>query len=1208
MTTEQKATNSESYIVGIGASAGGMEALHELFDNTPADTGFSYVVIQHLSPDYKSLMSELLAKHTMMPVIEAGDNMRAEPNTVYVIPAKKLLTIKNGHLKLVTKEKNHHPNNAVDVFFESLAEEAREKAIAIVLSGTGTDGTKGIAAVKKNNGLVIVQDPVSAAFDGMPNSAIASGCADMVLPPEMISDELIEYLKDIPVLKKFTEFNQRDESILRDLLNGVKQVTGNDFTHYKRPTLFRRLAKRMSELSCKTLDDYKHFISDNQDELKSLGREFLINVTKFFRDTEAFDFLRVAVLPEIIANKKDKDTIKVWSMACSTGEEAYSIAIMFYELLGRERINEMQVKIFATDIDAQALDTASKGVYSAQIEKEVSPDLLEKYFVKDGSHYRVTSELRRLVVFAKHDILKDPPLSKVDLVLCRNMLIYFDSYLQAKVLHKIHFALNVDSYLFLGSSENIGALGAAMKEVSRKWKIFRCTTKTNVIESNVFVMPFGNKVNMMPGAPNTNPLKDVGELFKDTITEFRTIAGILIDKEFNVKHAVGNFKHFLQFPEEVFQFNLLKMVHSDLSVALGVHIRKSISTDEPVIARNVIVHEGKESRAVNVVIKPYLHSKNYTQPFLFVILEEAEKAGKKLKRPELTLQDHTEQLERELRESRESLQAIIEELESANEELQSNNEEMISTNEELQSTNEELQSLNEELHTVSAEHQSKIKELLDLNDDLDNYFRNSDTGQVFVDNKLLVRKFSPTIAPIINLISTDIGRSLVDITYNIDDRNFINDIKQVIRHGEKIEKEVKLDNNRYFLARISPYWKRDKTIDGAVINFTDISESKKLSGIIEAIVNSSTNGISAKKAIRDKSGKIVDFEFLTANATYCNMFGKVAAKIIGRPVTQVFPGVTKEYIARCASVVETGKPEKTENYLEEQDKWYESVIVQLDDGIVTTHTDVTEKKKAAELISQSYHDLQNTSQQLIDSNMQLERSNMDLMQFASVASHDLKEPLRKIQVFGNILTERLEGKFSEQELNYLTKITSASQRMQVLIEDVLTLSKLSNSELPRVEVDLKGTITRILDDLEITISERKAIIQVSELPVIHGVPGQIHQVFQNLISNALKFNDKKTPRISITAKDVNEQVLAEICPGSDPADFVMVEVTDNGIGFEEQYTDKIFGIFQRLNGRQFDGTGIGLAIVKKIIENHGGGIKANSEPGKWTTFCIFLPK
>ncbi|MCW3088179.1 MAG: chemotaxis protein [Sediminibacterium sp.] len=1206
---EEKIAQSPHHIVGIGASAGGMEALHELFDNMPPDTGFSFVVIQHLSPDYKSLMSELLAKHTMMQVFEATEGMPVKPNCVYVIPSKVLLTVKQGRLRLTEKIKNNQPNNAIDVFLESLAHEKLQHAIAIILSGTGTDGTKGIECIKLKGGLVIVQEPLSAAFDGMPTSAIASGFTDLVLTPEMIPDEMCEYLKESPLLKTFNEFSQKEEMILREVLLMVKQITGNDFTHYKRPTLFRRLAKRMSELNLRSIEEYKSYAAKNSEELQVLGREFLINVTRFFRDQDAFDQLRTQVIPAIFTEKKAKEQVKVWSVACSSGEEAYTTAMLFCDYMERNKLTDIQVKIFATDIDTQALETASRGVYGKQAEKEVPAFYLQKYFVKEGDQYRIITDIRKMVVFAKHDILKDPPFSKMDLVMCRNMLIYFDPYLQGKALQKIHFALNLDSFLFLGSSENEGILSTAMEEVNRKWKIYQCVSKKNMTENETFVLPPSAK--LYPSIP-TNPknaLNNLAEILKDTLMEDRIIAGIFTDKEFNVKQAIGNFKNFLEFPDGNFNFNLLKMVVPDMAVALGVHVRKAVATNQKVVVKKVALHEPTRVRYVNIIIKPYLHPKDYSQPFLFIVLEEQEPGTGIPADTEhvQTIGSHAGELEKELRETRENLQAIIEELESANEELQSSNEEMISTSEELQSTNEELQSLNEELHTVSAEHQSKIKELMELNDDLHNYFRNSEIGQIFIDKKMIVRKFSPSVSSIVNLISTDIGRSLVDITLNVQDLNFINDIKQVIKSSYPVEKEIILNDHRHFLMRISPYVKRDQSIDGTVINFIDITESKKLSGIIEGVFNSSVNGITAKRAVRNKQGKITDFEYLAINKAYEELFGKTARGLIGKTLKQVFPDVAKSHMDMCIEVVEKGKNIRSEHYQQSTDRWLETIAVKMFDGIVTTHSDITEKKKSSEVLALSYQELKNTSEQLVDSNTQLERSNMDLMQFASVASHDLKEPLRKIQVFANILQEKSRNKFNEDEMTYLNKIIRASGRMQTLIEDVLTLSKLSNNELPRAPIDLAQVIASIKEDLEITIKEKNAEVEIGELPVIPGVHGQLHQVFQNLISNSLKFNKKEVPKITIVEKPLTGKLLAEACiPNAENC--ACIQVQDNGIGFEGKYADKVFGIFQRLNGRQFDGTGIGLAIVKKIVENHGGCIRAKSAPEKGTTFTIYLPK
>ena len=1198
---------SPSHIIGIGASAGGMEAIHDLFDYMPVNTGFSFVVVQHLSPDHKSLMAELLSKHTEMQVREASENMMIEPDSIYVIPNKKLISISKGRLQLDEKVKSKSPNHAIDVFFESLAIDQKKKAIGIILSGTGTDGTKGLKAIKREGGLAIVQDPLTATFDGMPNSAVESGSPDIVLPPEMIGEELIEFIKDAPLVKSLNSFSERDENILREILDLLNKRTRHDFNHYKRPTLFRRLAKRMSELSIQQLMHYRDYIFEHEEEVKTLSREFLINVTKFFRDPEGYASLRTEVIPAILSPKKADDSIKVWIVACSSGEEAYSVGILFLEYF--EKIGKAfpNLKIFATDIDAEALETASRGVYTSDIKKDVPKEFLQKYFIQEGDFFRVIPELRKLVVFANHDVLQDPPFSRLDLIMCRNMFIYINTMLQRKALKKFHFALSINSYLMLGPSENIGILKDVTQEVNRKWKIYRCLTKRSLDSETVFV-PLENTVypKLQSVGGKNNPL-NLPEILKDTLLEDRKVALILIDRDYNVKQALGSYKSFLTFPEESFNFNLIRMVSSDLSVALGVAIRKSIAENTKCIMKHVALHEGDEVRSVNIIVKSYLQRTDFQHPFISIVIEDSAEpkpvrivSGSAIENNEQVLA-----LERELVETRENLQAVIEEMETVNEELQSSNEEMISTNEELQSTNEELQSLNEELHTVSAEHQLKIKELYELNDDLNNYFNNTEIGQVLVDGKMIIRKFSPAIKHMINLMEVDIGRSLVDITTNIKNVNFISEVSEVIRTANAKEKEVQSYSGNYYLMRLRPYVRRDKTMEGVVINFIDISQSKRLASIVEGIFESSTNGITAKRAIRDKSNKIVDFEYLAVNAAAEKMFNVKQSSLIGKRLLDIFKETPNEYLKVYSNVVETGISENMEFYQASDDRWYETTIVKMLDGIVTTHIDITDRKKNADLIAQSFKDLKVTSDKLSETNVQLERSNFDLMQFASVASHDLKEPLRKIQAFGNILQSKIKNKLSEGEQNYFSKIISASNRMQSLIDDVLTLSKLSNGSSIKEKTDLNKIIKQITEDLEITIREKNAVITSEPLPTIDAVPGQMHQVFQNLISNGLKFSDNGSPAISISPQAISQDQADNL--GINPQNYVNILVADNGIGFEDKYKEKIFGIFQRLHGRNYEGTGIGLAIARKIIENHGGFIFANGKVNKGARFHIILP-
>lgn len=1195
-----------NYIVGIGASAGGLEAIHDLFDYMPNNTGFSFIVIQHLSPDHKSLMAELLSKHTVMQVHEAEDGMVVMPNCIYVIPTKKIMTIQDGKLRLNEKLKSRLPNNAIDVFFESLAENSRKNAIGIILSGTGTDGSKGVESIKKCGGVVLVQDPLSASFNGMPNSAIETDCADLILPPEMMGEELLTYLKETPLLKSLSKLNSNDEIILKEIIDILRHSTRHDFTYYKRPTLLRRLAKRMSEVGINSIRDYKNFLVDREEEVKILSKEFLINVTKFFRDTEAFEILQTEVVPSLVESRKPDDTIKVWVVACSSGEEAYSLAMLFLEYFTSRNIVDTKFKIFATDIDSDALEIASRGVYSENIEKDVSPERLKKFFAREGKSYRALPDLRKHVVFANHDILKDPPFSHLDLITCRNMFIYINNILQQKILKKFHFALKLNSYLMLGPSENIDVLKESMEEVNRKWKLYRCINKAGLLDHENLIMPL-DKDNLYrtsrPVANSRNVLNHLTEIFKDTLLESHLMAAIFIDKEFNIKQAIGAYKNFLHFPEDNFNFNLLKLSSGDLAVALGVSVRKAASQNEKVIMKRVVLHEKDGTRQINLVVKPYLKQTEFQQAFLCVILEEVQlevKSQRVVTEQSIASLDRINELEQELIDTRGNLQAVIEEMETTNEELQSSNEEMISTNEELQSTNEELQSLNEELHTVSGEHQLKIKELLELNDDLNNYFSNSEIGQILVDKNLMIRKFSPAVTKMINLIEADLGRSITDITTNIKEFDFNEVIRNVSKTEIPVEKEIAVSNDRFYLMRVAPYLKRDKSVDGLVINFTNITESKKLSSIIEGIFICSNNGITAMKALRNSADKIIDFELLAINNAAEKFFGVKSSSVIGKSILTIFPDLDSQYIKLYATVTETDREANFEFYDKRTGKWYTVGVVKMLDGVVTTHVDITEKKKTADVIAKNYEELKHTTQQL-------ERSNFDLLQYASVASHDLKEPLRKIQAFGNILQSKIKDKLTIDELNYFNKIISSSSRMQKLIEDILSLSKLSDNGVAKEKVDLSKVTKNIIDDLEITIKEKKAHVEIGKLPVINAVTWQMHQLFQNLISNALKFSQKEdcVPNVTVAQREISEEEAREL--NIIPENYVCISVKDNGIGFENEYKDKIFGIFQRLNGRDYEGTGIGLAIAKKIIENHKGTITATGELNEGAEFSIFLP-
>ncbi len=1214
MPGKEKLTNKQlkitPYVVGVGASAGGLEAITSLFENVPDHTGFAFVVIQHLSPDHKSLMSELLARHTAMEVTEAAEGAALKPGRVYLLPSKKFMTVKNGRLHLHEKVKSTLPNNAIDVFFNSLAVEYKERAVGIVLSGTGTDGSKGLEIIKQNGGIAMVQDPLTAAFDGMPNSAISTEVADLILPPESMAEELLAYMNEPEGSKSVYVNGQVDERLLREMLLLIRKDTGHDFGYYKRPTLYRRLSKRLSELNIPDMTHYLEYLNQHPEEVRTICQEFLINVTRFFRDKEAFDVIRNKIIPAVMGDKRPGDAVKVWSVACSSGEEAYSLAMLFSEYMENCRLENVQVKIFATDIDKEVLEKASRGIYTKSSLQEIPSNLIAKYFEPEGDDYKVSMRLRKMVVFSFHDILRDPPFGRMDLISCRNMLIYINADSQKEILHKLHFALNLDGYLFLGSSEDLGIARNAMEEIDKKWRVYKCVSKSRLsnYESVFSAIEKRNMSFALPGAKPKNPYHHLSDLLKETLLEQQTVAGILIDPNMDVKQATGNYKNYINLPESGLNFNLLKLVPADLGIALSVAVRKALKDNETVTMRSVVVYLADRKVKVSITVKPWLQQKEYLQQFLFIAITEDSsepltETGKG--KPVAAGLGRMEDLEKELRETRENLQAVIEEVETANEELQSSNEEMLSTNEELQSTNEELQSLNEELHTVSAEHQLKIKELMELNDDMNNFFRNSDVGQILIDKKLIIRKFSPAVTRTVNLIDTDINRSISDITTRFNNLDLVADIKKVIAGNQALEKEIELGASTY-LMRIVPYIRQDKRSDGVVVNFIDITETKKLQVILETILDTTPSAINAKRAVRNQRGEIIDFEYIAANRALEKELKVSRGYMIGKTVHTLFPDLEEEHYRLYVQVVETGEPKYYEYYDDAADKWFDIVLVKMQDGLVTISTDVKEKKKAADIIAQSFEDLKITSGKLKNTNMELERSNMDLLQFASVASHDLKEPLRKIQTYGNMLYAKVKDKLVDSEINNLNKIIASSERMQRLIEDVLTLSKLSNREMPLQKVELSSVLNRIADDLEIIVKDKKAEIKIGHLPVINAVPGQMHQLFQNLISNALKFSNKHKPEIAINETSLPARLAEQI--NMNPNRYWCISVKDNGIGFEEEYSEKIFGIFQRLHGNNFEGTGIGLAICKKIIENHNGFLLAESEVDKGAEFFIVLPR
>lgn len=1362
MTNSTSIPDSEHYIVAIGASAGGLEAIHEFFDNMPSNGNFSFVIIQHLSPDYKSLLVELVGRHTNMKVEEARHDHQVQKDTVYVIPNDKLLTISEGRLQLSEKNFERMPNTAIDTFLRSLAEDQGTKAIAVILSGTGTDGTKGIMAIQNEGGMVLVQDPLSAKFDGMPNSAIASGYADFILTPELMPEEIFNYIKERPI--RIAQEGMPDEGLLPEVLKLIDRHCQYDFYNYKTPTILRRIGRRMLQLGYNKFDEYVEFLRNEPEECKTLGKEFLIGVTKFFRDKAAFDVIRNEILPGIIRSKHDHDVLKVWVTACSTGEEAYSMAIMIDDIIQTSKLS-LEVKIFATDIDLDAIEYASKGIYPSASIAELEEDLALRYFTRQGSNVLIHPAIRKQIVFARHNVLKDPPFIKNDLISCRNMLIYMNAILQRKVLSTLQFSLNTGGFLFLGPSEIPASVREGFEEIDGKWKIYRKTSNDNRYNPDRFPthglksqrdVRFVTKENVTA--------KELGEDFKQLLTEEYGFAALYVDKNLEIKEAVGDFKKYLSLPDRIANLQLLKMVNNDLSLALNAAIRKSQKENTKVTLNNVRIKAGDKEKNVNIFVRPSTRDQ-----YMMIVFGESYEMPAIRNSTQYTPQTaadsvaYISELEEELKDTRANLQMAIESLETANEELQSSNEELLSANEELQSSNEELQSLNEELHTLNTEHQMRIKELIELNDDLNNYFRSTELAQVFVDSDMRIRKFNPVAVKMINVIGTDIGRPIDHISTNILNNTLVADIKSSLKKEKMVEKEVLLSNGAVGLMRILPYIRQDKTVDGAVITFIDITRMKELDNIIKAVFNSSLNVIMAFKSVYDNNKDIVDFKWIAANIETDRFLMKSQEAYMEKSLKTEFPALVENGIfEKLVQVVKSSKPYRSELQFERQGimQWYQIAATQMPGGLVITLTNIDEKKNAEQLFAQNYNELvkvkenyqnlnialeekvlertekleqsieefrfvtdfmpqmvwstkangyhdffnkrwydytgltyeqtkdkgwslvlhpddmertwavwehclrtgetyeieyrmrsqqgfyrwflaraiplrnslgliekwfgtctdihdqkmasdileqkvRERTEELQKANIELEASNNELLQFASVASHDLKEPLRKIHMFSNLIRDRYLTNM-DGATEYMDRIINASARMTKLINDLLTFTRLSvNSHFEYSS--LNRVIDEVMSDLELSISEKHAIIEVTDLPKVEIISGQMRQVFQNILSNSLKFSKKdEKPRIRIKGERVDSCSF-----NSNPSDdgaYCRIVIKDNGIGFDNQYSDKIFTIFQRLHPREkYDGTGIGLAITKKIIEKHNGIITAESRENDGAQFIIVLP-
>lgn len=815
-------------VVGIGASAGGLEAIQEFFRVMPPDSNLAFVVIQHLSPDYRSLMDELLARYTRMRIFKAEEGMPVEPNSIYLIPPRKNLRVFHDRLMLEDQNLKKGLNLPIDIFFRSLAAEKGRHAIGIILSGTGSDGTLGTRAIKEAGGMVMVQDDTSAKFDGMPRSSISTGLVDYVLPPAQMPEELLNYLKH-----PFVGREQALEAALSENLDALSKImlivrehSGIDFSYYKENTIVRRLERRVSINRMATLEQYVQFLSESEKEQSILYRELLIGVTRFFRDPEAFDLLLDEVFPTIF--RPDKKVVRIWSTGCSTGEEAYSLAMLCREYMDRHHFDG-EVKIFATDIDRQSLETAGQGYYPDSMVADIAPARLSRFFSRRENGYQINESVRKMVVFATHNLLRDPPFSKQDLIVCRNLFIYLKPEMQNRILSVFYHALNPEGYLLMGSSENIGELHEAFRSIDTKWKLYQQKPGYNPPLANALPMLHAARSPIEAGGssrlgagPSVRLVEQIAGIFAPP--------SILIDDNNNVIHVINDVNRFVQLRPGRFSQHLFNLLPQELNLVVNSLLRRLRETHTEIVYEDVgglategearvdlegrVIEDGR-NRYVLLSFRPVTRTRDGDNPRRLSIPADGQ------------IQERLSDVERELQFTKENLQAAIEELETSNEELQSSNEELIASNEELQSTNEELQSVNEELYTVNAEYQAKIEEMIRLNNDINNLLRNTEVGALYLDRHLCIRKFTPSLTRITNLRESDIGRPLYHLTLSDTYDQLLDDINAVVRDLRTVEKEIVTSGDRPYLMRIVPYRTEENAVDGVLVTFVDISRLKR---------------------------------------------------------------------------------------------------------------------------------------------------------------------------------------------------------------------------------------------------------------------------------------------------------------------------------------------------------------------------------------------
>jgi two-component system CheB/CheR fusion protein len=1179
-------------VVGIGASAGGLDPLVRFFENLPKDTGMAFVIVQHLSPDFKSLMDELLARHTALPIHLVEDGMPVEADHIYLIPAKKEMIVSGGRLLLSERGRQQELTLPIDVFFRSLAQDYGSKAVAIVLSGGGSDGSRGISHVHESGGIVLVQDLESAQFDGMPKAAIETGIVNRTLRPEDMPRALVELadgtLTDPPGRPAAVPEPARG----LDALYGVLETEfGLDFNHYKPSTVTRRIERRLGLAQVSSVDDYLTRLRSERDELDALYRDLLIGVTRFFRDPDAFALLEQRILPELLTREPKGTPLRLWVAGCATGEEAYSLAIVLHELTAA--YGDRPIKIFATDVHRGSLEQATLGVYGEDAITNVSPERLSRFFMQTGNTYQVVPEIRQMVVFAQHNVISDAPFTRVDLITCRNLLIYLQPPAQQRVLSFFHFALTQGGVLLLGPSESLGPLADGFEIIDKHWQLYRkgIEVRTPVDPRRRSRMAINARPSLPPVvAPARHSLGQLLSIY-DALLEETMPPSLLLTERGELVHALGGAAKFLRVRDGRQSLDVLELVDAELKMIIAGGLKRALAERAPVVFNGIrvkpddqlcrvtiraIAGRAPSSRHVVVSFEPQLAApRAESQQPIQIDVDQVS-------------QQQLAALEAELGTTKDSLQAAIEQLEASNEELQASNEELQSSNEELQSTNEELQSVNEELYTVNAEYQRKIAELTELTNDMDNLLASTEIGTIFLDSHLRIRKFTPQVTETFGLLPHDVGRPIETFAHKMRHPELVDDLRRVLTSGQAVERDLTDPHGKAYFLRLLPYHARG-AVDGVVLTLIDVTGLKTAEDALfheRYLLNSLMKTVPDAIYFKDSRGRFIRCNHAMAArlgvADPADAIGKTAFDV---PEQDAAMAMHREDEA----VLRAGRPQhyrlERRTGQDGAEAWDMVTRLPLVDrnsaivGVIAIFRDVTEQVRAKAKIDD-----------------EVRRRD----QFLAMLSHELRNPLGAV-VSATAMLKASDVK-NQTHTRTIEVLERQSRQMARLLDDLLDASRVTQNkiELRRRVVDLRLIAAEAAEAVRSQLRDRDLAFQLELAPEplwVDGDAARLQQVQINLLSNAIKY----TPR--------GGHVTLSVIPDGNGA--ALIRVSDTGAGIPSTMLDSVFDLFMQAKhtlDHSDGGLGVGLTLVRALVEMHGGTVNARSDgDGKGSDFVVRLP-